>query len=98
MVKEFMKLLDILVESMSDGKTFDAFTAAAIAKRETQANEGLNLPKHQKQITFYDQIEQLSDEIKQFIISKGFTVRDSFEFLTRLEKILYEGLDHPTRQ
>ena len=40
-----IKLIDILTESMADGGAFKAFTQAAIAKKETQANEGLNLSK-----------------------------------------------------
>jgi len=45
MLKAMIKLLDILVESMADGKAFKAFVDHAIAKQETQANEGLNLMK-----------------------------------------------------
>lgn len=46
-----MKLIDVLIESMSDGKSFDAFVGAAIAKKETQANEGLNLQKQNKSVS-----------------------------------------------
>lgn len=38
-----MKLLDILQESMSDGGAFKAFVDSAVAKRETQSNEALDL-------------------------------------------------------
>ena len=40
-----MKLLNILIESMSDGGAFKAFADTAIAKKEVQSNEGLNLQK-----------------------------------------------------
>lgn len=41
----------------------------------------------------YDDIEKLSEDVKTFIEEKGFDILDSFEFLTRLEKVLYEGID-----
>jgi len=41
----YMKLLDILIESMADGNAFKAFVDSAVAKKETETNEGLNLEK-----------------------------------------------------
>ena len=34
-----MKLMDVLTESMADGKAFQAFVDQAVAKKETQTNE-----------------------------------------------------------
>ena len=41
----------------------------------------------------YDDIEKLTEEVQDFIKNKGFDISDEFEFLTRLEKVLYEGID-----
>ena len=48
-----MKLMDILFESMADGKSFQAFVDSAISKREVQANEGLNIPKKKHQDKYF---------------------------------------------
>ena len=40
-----MKLMDLVLESMADGNAFKAFVNAAVTKKETQTNEGLNLEK-----------------------------------------------------
>ena len=45
-----------------------------------------------KEVT-YDDIEKLTEEVQEFIKSKGFDIVDEFEFLTKLEKVLYEGID-----
>ena len=44
-----------------------------------------------KDIT-YSEIEELTSQVKDFIEDKGFEVLNSFEFLTRLEKVLYEEI------
>jgi len=41
----------------------------------------------------YDDIEKLTEEVQDFIKRKGFDIYDESEFLTRLEKVLYEGID-----
>lgn len=41
----------------------------------------------------YGDIEILTEEVKTFVINKGFDIMDSFEFLTRVEKVLYEEID-----
>jgi len=51
-----------------------------------------NLINENKEIVSYDDIEILSEEVKVFIEEKGYEIMDSFEFLTRLEKVLYEGI------
>lgn len=48
---------------------------------------------NEKKEVSYDDIEKLTEEVQEFIKSKGFDIMDEFEFLTRLEKVLYEGID-----
>lgn len=48
---------------------------------------------NKKQEVSYDAIEKLTEEVQGFIKSKGFDIVDDFDFLTRLEKVLYEGID-----
>ena len=47
----------------------------------------------EKQELLYNDIEKLTEEVKNFITDKGFDIIDEFEFLTRLEEVLYEGID-----
>jgi hypothetical protein len=70
MVKETMKLLDILAESMADGGAFKAFTDAAIAKQEVQANEGLNLIK--KPVDYTGEYENVREFIRQHSLQGKF--------------------------
>ena len=49
--------------------------------------------ENNKQEVTYDDIEKLTTEVKNFIVNKGFTIMDEFEFLTKLEKMLYEGIN-----
>lgn len=61
-------------------------------------NENLNISDvsrsvNEKKEVSYDDIEKLTEEVQEFIKSKGFDIMDEFEFLTRLEKVLYEGID-----
>ena len=63
-----------------------------------QFNENLNISDvsrsvNEKKEVSYDNIEKLTEEVQEFIKSKGFDIMDEFEFLTRLEKVLYEGID-----
>lgn len=46
----------------------------------------------EQEITYND-IEQLSDDVQEFIKDKGFELLDSFEFLTKLNELLYESID-----
>ena len=48
---------------------------------------------NEKKEVSYNDIEKLTEEVQEFIKSKGFDIMDEFEFLTRLEKVLYEGID-----
>ena len=41
----------------------------------------------------YDDIEKLTSEVNVFIEEKGFEIMDSFGFLTKLENLLYEGIN-----
>ena len=52
-----------------------------------------NVINEDMEIVSYDDIEVLSQEVKDFIEGKGFDILDSFEFLTKLEKVLYEGIN-----
>jgi hypothetical protein len=45
----------------------------------------------------YKKIEVLAIEVKQLIESKGLYICCEFEFLTRLEKVLYEGVGAKTQ-
>ena len=67
-------------------------------KQLNEASENLNISDvsrsvNEKKEVSYDDIEKLTEEVKEFIKSKGFDIMDEFEFLTRLEKVLYEGID-----
>jgi hypothetical protein len=48
---------------------------------------------NKKQEVSYNDIEKLTEEVQEFIKSKGFDIIDEFEFLTGLDKVLYEGID-----
>ena len=41
----------------------------------------------------YKEIEKLSQKVQLFIKGKGFEILDEFEFLTKLEKVLWENID-----
>jgi len=67
-------------------------------KRFNESEENLNISDvsrsvNEKQEVSYNDIEKLTEEVKNFITDKGFDIIDEFEFLTRLEKVLYEGID-----
>lgn len=107
MLKAMIKLLDILVESMADGKAFQAFVDHAIAKQETQANEGLNLAKkpHEKKTNFvsdnhnipylsfdFDRVEEDDDTLWYY----GITTYGDMTFSTGISTDLngkYIGFD-----
>ncbi len=40
----------------------------------------------------YEEIEELTSDVKDFVKEKGFEIIDEFEFITRIEKILYEEI------
>jgi hypothetical protein len=46
-----------------------------------------------KKTVTYEDVENLTSEVQEFIKGKGFDVTDEFEFLTKLEKVIYEGID-----
>lgn len=52
-----------------------------------------DVSRSDKKEVSYDDIEKLTEEVQEFIKSKGFDIVDEFEFLTKLEKVLYEGID-----
>jgi len=48
---------------------------------------------NKKQEVTYEEIEALRDDVYEFVKDKGFDIMDEFEFLTRLESLLYESID-----
>jgi maleate cis-trans isomerase len=40
----------------------------------------------------YEEIEELTKNVKDFVKEKGFEIIEEFEFLTRIEKVLYEEI------
>lgn len=73
-----MKLIDVLFESMADGNAFKAFVGAAIAKQETQANEGLNLSK--KAYSIYAPDIGPIGQVNQSTLDAMIQANDVFEY------------------
>ena len=53
----------------------------------------ITTPKQYPKILSYKDMETLAEEIKTTIEAKGMEIHSSFEFLTRMEKVLYETIN-----
>jgi len=79
--------------STKDPGSGKAFVVVKTNNPDFHFKEESGVVLEKKSEVTYEEIEVLRDDVHEFIKDKGYDVLDEFEFLTRLESLLYTNID-----